>query len=82
MSDDKDMKRKRYAEDPAYREKTLAANRKRYAENEEFREGTLAAKRQRTRIPSIEKARSRRHHQDNRSRTRGQAVAPPAVGRL
>jgi tripartite-type tricarboxylate transporter receptor subunit TctC len=35
LSDDK--KRKRYAEDPEYRERILAAERKRYAEDEEYR---------------------------------------------
>jgi Recombination endonuclease VII len=47
MSDDRDLKRRRYAEDPQYREKTLASNRKRYAEDDAFRERTLAARRQR-----------------------------------
>jgi hypothetical protein len=31
------LQRQRYAEDPAYRDRRLAANRKRYAEDEEFR---------------------------------------------
>jgi hypothetical protein len=44
MADYNDLRRQRYAEDPAYREKTLAANREHY---EVSREQTLAARRQR-----------------------------------
>src|SRR5258708_33234055 len=34
-----ECKRRRYAEDPEFREKVLAVNRRRYAEDEEFRNG-------------------------------------------
>jgi hypothetical protein len=40
-------RRKRYAEDPDYREKLLADSKKRYAEDAEFREKVLAGCRQR-----------------------------------
>jgi hypothetical protein len=39
-------RRKRYAEDPDYREKLLADNKKRYAEDAQFREKVLAGGRQ------------------------------------
>ena len=39
-------RRKRYAEDPDYREKLLADSKKRYAEDAEFREKVLAGGRQ------------------------------------
>jgi hypothetical protein len=47
MSDHNEKWRRRYAEDPEYREKKLAHDRQRYAEDGEFRERKLAGGRQR-----------------------------------
>src|SRR5882757_5045674 len=67
MAENKDLRRQRYAEDPVYREKTLAAQRRRYAENEESREATLAVMRARyaedPQYREDAKARSGRRHQ-------------------